>query len=298
MCIQTKSYSKFWFIKLQKNLTNTHITLKIFRLVLFEISLHQFGLIDLYDQDADETRLPIGGTGRFCIMSNAKGWTSNASIPGHMSPFSRLKVKGWLEPIEITQDGYYAIQSSEISSHIYKISHNFPEGEYLLIENRQPIKWDSNWPTGGIVIYHIDETMPKQTKRGYPGHPNWPADHYQVAVVQADGNYDLEKGVNFGDEGDFWVKDDVLGPGPNFPNTDSIQSGVQKPTGISITIKADPGFIMTFHVSGIDSTNSRMKNRNGANPVSDPDTTGTVLQWLLTMLGGIGAMLGVMLLVL
>lgn len=36
--------------------------------------MHGFGLIDLYDRDEAEERLPIGGTGRFSIMSNLYGW--------------------------------------------------------------------------------------------------------------------------------------------------------------------------------------------------------------------------------
>lgn len=99
-----------------------------------------FGLKDTYDQDQDDVKIAIGGTGRFDIMSNSIGWDRNSLIPGHMSPFSRMSTPGWLDPILIERNGFYAIQPSEISGHIYKISHNFPEGEYLLIENRQPIK--------------------------------------------------------------------------------------------------------------------------------------------------------------
>ena len=258
--------------------------------------LHGFGLYDLYDVDTDEAqKIAIGGTGRFDIMSNSLGWDRNSSVPGHPSAFSRSKVDGWLEPIVITEDGYYAIQPAEISSHIYKITHNFPDGEYLLIENRQPIKWDKNWAGSGIVIYHVDEAKFKQTTRGYPGKAGWPADHYMVSVVQADGKYDIEKGVNLGDAGDFWVKDMVLGPGPNFPNTDSIQSGTQTPTGIRITIRSDSGFIMTFRVEGISGTILREGgNLNVLKGSPTPNTTGNVLGWIVSMLGGIAVLIGVL----
>jgi M6 family metalloprotease-like protein len=262
--------------------------------------LHGFGLYDMYDQDKDESdKLAIGGLGRFDIMSNSAGWDQNSRIPGHPSAFSRFKIEGWLQPIEIIEDGFYAIQPSEISSHVYKISHNFPTGEYLLIENRQKIKWDQNWGGSGIVIYHVDENEFKQTKRGYPGKSGWPADHYMVSVIQADGLYDIEKGNNVGDIGDFWVKDKILGPGPDFPNTDSIQGGVQKATGIRITILSDPGFIMTFQVEGITSS----INRNGTKPEvlngsPSPNTTGKVLEWIIGMLSGIAALIGVLAVVL
>jgi hypothetical protein len=61
-------------------------------------------------------------------------------IPGHLDPWSKVEVK-WLDPIEITENGFYPIQPSEISSQIYVIKKNFPEGELLYIENRQPMQW-------------------------------------------------------------------------------------------------------------------------------------------------------------
>lgn len=47
-----------------------------------------------------------------------------------MSPYSKMQA-GWLVPIEITVDGYYPVQPSEISSQVYKISKNYPEGEFV-----------------------------------------------------------------------------------------------------------------------------------------------------------------------
>jgi M6 family metalloprotease-like protein len=102
--------------------------------------MHGFNLIDLYDQDVDEAPIYLGGLGRYDIMSSTWGWNRNIAIPGHMSPFSRAAV-GWIEPIEITTDGTYLIQASEFSNQVYVIKQNFPAGEYLYIENRQPVKW-------------------------------------------------------------------------------------------------------------------------------------------------------------
>ena len=112
--------------------------------------------------------------------------------------------------------------------------------------------WDSNWPQGGIVIYKVDDNADKQRNRGYPGHANWPTDHYQVTVLQADGNYDIENGVNPGDEGDFWLKGMTLGPGGNWPNTDAYSFGNVRQTGITINVIADSSFIMVFQVTGLD----------------------------------------------
>ena len=62
--------------------------------------------------------------------------------------------------------------------------------------------------------------------------------HYRVAILQADGMYHLEKGVNSGDGSDVVVPGDELKPGDpdelNYPNTDLYQRGRIKGTGIYI----------------------------------------------------------------
>jgi len=144
----------------------------------------------------------------------------------------------------------------------------------------------------------VDTNANNQGNRGYPGKAGWPVDHYMVSVLQADGAYDIEKGNNVGDDADFWRAGDVLGPGPNtWPNTDSIQ-GKQYQTNIKITIQSNPGFIMTFRVDGINGK-SRVNGLGDELPVAENlDETGEVLSWMLSLLGGVAAMLGVMIMVL
>jgi immune inhibitor A len=79
-------------------------------------------------------------------------------LPGMLSTYSR-QYGGWLTPISITRNGYYAVQPAELSATVYRIDAGFPSGEYLLVENRQGIKWDSDWPGNGIVIFHVDEKV-------------------------------------------------------------------------------------------------------------------------------------------
>jgi len=119
---------------------------------------------------------------------------------------------------------------------MYKIIHGYPDGEYLLIENKQPLKWDSDIPSGGIVIYHIDEKVDGQKNPGFPGMDGFPGKHYKVAVIPASGRYDLEKHVNAGDEDDFWRDNMTLGSYGNFPNTDTYQGGNCQSTGVSIEV--------------------------------------------------------------
>lgn len=263
-------------------------------MLAFLVVITGFGIKDLYDQDQESGPIRIGGTGMMDIMSNPYGWGYNQKKPGHLSAFSRSKIPGWLEPIEIETDGYYGIQPAEISGHVYKISHNFPPGEYLLIENRQPIKWDTDFKGKGILIYHVDETVKKQNKRGFPGSTvrNFPQEHYMVSVVQADGMFNIEKDSIPGDQADFFGKDDFIGPGPTFPNTDSIQ-GEQYETGIQITVLSEPGFIMAFQVEGINGNYAHgILDQEPFEIQPDPTTTGGVLRWILSVLDGIASMLG------
>ena len=75
-------------------------------------------------------------------------------------------------------------------------------------------------------------------------------EHYQVSVLQADGNYDIEQN-NPGDEGDFWLNGMTLGPGGDWPNTDGFSFGNRQQTGITINIVSDSSFIMLFQVTGL-----------------------------------------------
>ena len=129
-----------------------------------------------------------------------RGFDGSQYYPPLMSADSRL-VLGWDTPTEITQDGIYQVYAAGATTstgvQIYKISYGMPANEYLLIENRQSIGFDNIPGGGGIVIYHIDDNTGYDTE-GYPGQSGWPANgnHYRVAILQADGNYNLEKGNN------------------------------------------------------------------------------------------------------
>jgi M6 family metalloprotease-like protein len=144
---------------------------------------HTYYLLDVYDDDPAEGYIKIGGLANHDIMANAYGWHRDPFFPSHMSPFSR-EAAGWLTPIEITKNGLYAAQSSQISGSVYRIRRGFPDGEYLMIENRQIIKWDSDRPDGasGLVIFHVDEKANGMKERSWPGKTGWPKEHYMVRI--------------------------------------------------------------------------------------------------------------------
>jgi hypothetical protein len=142
-----------------------------------------------------------------------------------MCPWSKIQL-GWIEPKTIVETGLYYLEPSALSPKVYIINQNFPPDEYLIIENRQPLGFDAKLPQGGLAIWHIEEGVSFQNFGGHPGQANWPQNgkvkhkqsslisfqiflktlllqifiipaiekHYRVALLQADGSYDLERG--------------------------------------------------------------------------------------------------------
>lgn len=209
---------------------------------------HFFGLPDLYDTDSAGS-----GIGSWGLMANSWDFNGTQYCPPHFSPWSKVDL-GWSTPTVITDPGQYAINQAETNAEIYRINAGFTSGEYLLIENRQNAGFDCSIPQGGIAIWHIDDTTGFNTE-GYPGQSGWPGNgnHYRVALLQADGNYNLEKGNNRGDSNDVHHAGGIaaISPGPgNHPNTDTYKNGTITQTGITISDISASGASMTFCYNG------------------------------------------------
>lgn len=215
------------------------------------------GLEDLYDTSPGQEGR---GLGSYDLLSDTWGRDYTQLYPPMMSPWTKSYL-GWLRPTIITANGNFTARASALVPNAYRIDAGFQEGEYLLIENRQPIGFDSLLFEGGLAIYLVDEKAPWQERRGFPSQPGWPSNgnHYSLALLQADGSYDLERGRNTGDSGDLWhslSKQPSLGPGNQsgnanatiYPNTNSYQNGIIMTTGLVISDFSKSGETMTFHV--------------------------------------------------
>jgi M6 family metalloprotease-like protein len=208
---------------------------------------HFFGLPDLYDTDGGGS-----GIGSYGLMANSWDFDGSQWCPPHLSPWSKLQL-GWISPVTISQSGEYSIGRSETNNEYFIITDGYSSDEYLMIENRQNAGFDCSMPQGGLVIWHIDDEAGLNTE-GYPG-GRWPKDgkHYRVALAQADGNFQLEKGQNRGDSGDVHhaAGVDAIAPGPDgHPNTDGYQKGRITNTGHTISNISAAGSTMTFCLNG------------------------------------------------
>ena len=251
---------------------------------------HTLGLPDLASGAGN-------GIGGFCLMADAWGFDETLEHPSQLSAWAKLKL-GWLEaqkPRYGMNEIAFIEEPSETAPQLYKIGDgefNFPKDEYLLIEYRTKKGLDSDLPGEGLLIYHIDES-PNVMENDLEGHPwqddDWPRNgkHYQVALVQADRLFSLERGFNNGGEKDFFSaqyvnslvpSDDKNSPwkGP-FPNTDSYQNGEVFQTGVKIYHISSAGSpTMTFTFRG--NLREKMKVVSPKQQESHIDVGGDVLQ--------------------
>ena len=227
---------------------------------------HYLGLPDLYDTEYDGR-----GLGKYSLMANSWGFDGSQMYPGMLDAWSRTKL-GWANVVEITQPGEYTL----LYPTVYKISRGFPVNEYLLLENRQASNYDRTLPTSGIAIYHIDDNMNSYYSQGFPNQLNWPYNgkHYRVALLQADGLYELERNANSGDLKDFYSNYSRLSPYTN-PNTNSYQNGNLKMTGIDIIVSSSPSNIMSFTVNFVDVQTTQIVPPITTTQIVPPITTTT-----------------------
>lgn len=162
---------------------------------------HLGGLPDLYDGRVGR------GIGSWGLLGFSEGFSGQGHAPSHFSPWAKIRLE-WLKTKPLTKSGTYTIRQVEDYPDVYKIQAGFPRNEYLLIENRQPVRFDRDLPggKGGLAIWHIDENKKHNRQPGHPGVPGWPENgaHYMVALLQADGRFDLERGKGFGDADDLF----------------------------------------------------------------------------------------------
>ncbi|KAG7359169.1 M6 family metalloprotease domain containing protein [Nitzschia inconspicua] len=219
---------------------------------------HFLGVPDMYDIDGGGV-----GLGTFDMMANSWGFDGSQYFPPHMSAWTKLLL-GWMIPY-FPSPGVNRVAAAELQDathpQVFVITEGFPTGEFLLVENRQKLGFDSIMPQDGIIIYHIDHGSSTAMfyeslrREGHPGQADWPenGNHYGVAVVQADGLYQLERGINAGDAWDFYHSDGIDSLVPcrdptacQYPNTDSYQQGIVARTNVHITDISISGEEMTF----------------------------------------------------
>jgi immune inhibitor A len=133
---------------------------------------HNLGLPDLYDPDRSSE-----GVGEWCLMGSGswchKSGDRLGTSPSFFSAWSRLQL-GWVTLINFNDDELIRLPPAETSETILLLQNSaLPNGEYFLLENRQPRGFDAGLTRrqkdfglaapNGLMIYHVDEAAGSTT---------------------------------------------------------------------------------------------------------------------------------------
>ncbi|MGQ1891014.1 M6 family metalloprotease domain-containing protein [Thermophagus sp. OGC60D27] len=123
---------------------------------------HNLGLPDFYDVD-DELNGQYTGTGDWDIMaSGTYNGSPTGSSPAHHNPFSKAEL-GWVTVTPIDEPASITLNPIYSSKEVLRV--NSPtDGEYLLLENRRRVGFDSFIPGNGLLVYHVDENLIDQRR--------------------------------------------------------------------------------------------------------------------------------------
>jgi immune inhibitor A len=145
-----------------------------------------YGFPDLYDTDYSSE-----GVGNWCLMGGGS-WNGRGDVPAHPSAWCKVN-QGWATAVVQKDNSVVQIPDIKTSQKAFRLWKEGMGGtEYFLVENRQKSGYDQDLPGEGLLIWHVDETIASNSDEAHP----------KVALMQADGQRDLEQGRNRGDTGD------------------------------------------------------------------------------------------------
>lgn len=192
---------------------------------------------DLYDYRRDGVY--SHGVGSFCLM--CFGANANEKNPTQINAYLKFNA-GWADNItDITAGLNASLRAGFNDFYILRKS----DTEYYIIENRQKIDRDQALPGSGLAIWHIDELGSNENQGMTPN------SHYECSLVQADGEFDLERAEANGAFGE--AKDLFHGQGnTRFGDMTNPNSRWWNGTssGLNITNISNNGPTMTFLANG------------------------------------------------
>ena len=213
--------------------TNVPDTQPVIGIMCHELSHLLLGYSDLYDYGFESE-----GVGQHRLMGSGnyqKGGRTPAPINLHLKDYS-----GWANITELapTQSQDSALPST--GNRGYRIGRSGAATEYFLVENRGAgDKWADSCPDRGGSIWHIDENVTRDDSEQMTL-----SQHYEVALEQADGQFDLEYDRNRGDSTDLFDSTTGLFNNGTTPNS---QWWGALPSGVSIAVLSPPGPFMNVH---------------------------------------------------
>jgi len=160
---------------------------------------HALGLPDYYDYD--DAVGPRGGLGGMDQMDN--NWADH-------NAFSKW-VLGWLTPEIFNEDLHDVVLSPtdefpEAAVFMHGDPVSDPFAEYFMVQSRRQAGNDTELPTQGALVWHIDARVDGNGDFLYD---NSYTEHKLIRLMEADGLEEIERGGR-ADAGDFYATGDVF----------------------------------------------------------------------------------------
>ena len=151
---------------------------------------------DMYDYgNRDNDTQDSAGIGYYCLMGAGNHLDFGRS-PAPVCAYLR-DLAGWCDTvIDLNVPGDYRVAHGEYGS-VLKFRTRQPN-EYFLVENRSRLGLDRASPSSGLAVYHCDILGSNEYQQGTA------TQHYQCALLQADGQRALENNLNPGDGTDLF----------------------------------------------------------------------------------------------
>lgn len=212
---------------------------------------------DLYDYGFES-----GGIGNFCLMASSGG--INPNLP---NPQLRDQM-GWLQTTSLNGAVQGQAFSVTANATCYIYSNPRKVGEAFYIEAHKNEGRRTLSPSEGLAIWHYDAAGNQNFEQRLPGM------HYRMSLEQADGRYDLESGMSWGDATDLFCQgrnadfnDETL---PNAKWWDGSYSG------LSLSNIGPAQMVMTFNMGAKPSTPTPPPTSTfTTSPTPGPPVTGT-----------------------
>ncbi len=188
---------------------------------------------DFYDPNYDEDGKEWDGSGEWDLMAGGS-YNGDGQRPAHPAALHKSQ-HHWIEVEEVRQSKSLTVNpyTSTLGKAFKLVSPKYRAGQYLMLENRSKVGFDTHLPGEGLLVWRVDETKKMFT-------PEKPA----LLLIQADGRHQLETPAD-------WNAGDVGDPFPG--STDRTDLG-------------DTGNISTSYPDG-DRSGITLKNIH-----QDPDT--------------------------
>ncbi len=219
---------------------------------------------DMYDygqRDGDHEKSQ--GIGRYCLMGSGNHLNQRRTpspVCGYLRELAR-----WVDTVvDLNNPGAYTTQHGHYDT-VMKFSTE-KTNEYFIVENRTKLGLDSHLPSSGLAVLHCDTLGSNEWQEGTRN------EHYQCALLQADGHLDLENNRNAGDVGDLFTA--KAGAVLSNATTPSSREWDGTDSGLLISDVAAPGQTINFSVGTSTPSNTVHAETSPNLVIPDNDATG------------------------